>query len=171
MKLGLFTNWTEEEFTGYWDGKGRPFAPGEKQWMPRYLAEHFAKHLTNRELLRVKPNGQPVYKDGEKFTSPKKPEDVPLYMKLFNKAFTPDPEDTAPGAEKKNDIDDLIKLANKTKESQKQGKEKALDNKNDDKKPESKSEKEKKDVQDPDEPQVITPPDDDEDGDDDSSFV
>ena len=139
MKTALFTNFSEEEFTGHWDGKGKTFTPGQTMYMPDYLAGHFAKHLVNRELLRKKADGTPVYANGEKFVSPKKPEDVPQYMDLFNKAFTPDDEEAL--GDKKDDIDTLIKVANKNRE----------------KKP-TVAEK-----QDPNGPQIILPPEDDED--------
>lgn len=146
MKTALFTNYTDREFIGYWDGKAKKFAPGQSLYMPDYLARHFAKHLTNRELLRTDENGNLVYKDGEKMTSPKKPEDVPLFMELFNKAFTPDETDEL--GSQKDDIDALIGAANKNRE-------KKLETKEDIKK----AAKEKAD---PTKPQVIIPADFDE---------
>jgi len=145
-KTALFTNWTDEEFTGYWDGKGRIFKPGQSLYVPDYLARHYAGTLTNRELLRTNKNGQPIYKDGEKMTSPKKPEEVPLYMELFNKAYTPD-EDKTP--EKKSDLDTEIDVLNRNKTKEL-------------------SSKKKTGEQNPKELQVILPPDFDED--DESSF-
>ena len=136
MKSALFTNWTNEEFIGYWDGKGKKFTPGQSLYMPDYLARHFAKHLTNRELLRKDATGNLIYREGEKMTSPKKPEDVPLYMELFNKAYTKD--DTEEMGEEKDDIDTLISTANKNR------KEKLVGNPAD-------------------EPQIVLPPEDDED--------
>lgn len=113
MKTGLFTNFTDKEFVGYWDGKGKKFAPGQSLYMPDYLARHFAKHLVNRELLKPDGGGNLVYKDGDKMTSPKFPEQVPLFMELFNKAYTPD--ETEDLGEKKDDIDALIGAANKNR--------------------------------------------------------
>ena len=147
MKTALFTNFSEETFTGYWNGKGKTFKPGQSVYMPNYLAEHFAKHLVNRELLRVKPDGTPVYKDGEKMTSPKKPQDVPLYMDLFNKAYTPD--DDEPMSQEGDEMDTAIDTANKNR--QQRDSEAA--------------------AQSPDEPQIIMPPEDDEDDGDESSFT
>lgn len=115
-KAAAFINWTEEEFTGYWDGKSKTFQPGERKWMPDYLARHLAKHLTNRELLRTRPDGTLVHKDGDKMTSPKKPEEVPMFMNLFNKAYVPDTEtDDEELGSKKDDIDALIDAANKNR--------------------------------------------------------
>jgi len=139
----LFTNFTNEKFIGYWDGKGREFAPGQSLYMPDFLARHYASTLTNRELLRTDKNGQSVYKDGEKMTSPKFPEQVPQYMELFNKAYTPDEEETL---EKKSDLDTEIDVLNKNLE---------------------KSEKNKVGKQNPKEPQIVLSPDFD---DDESSF-
>lgn len=140
MKTALFTNFTSEEFVGYWDGKGKKFAPGQSLYMPDYLAAHFAKHLVNRELLRTDANGNLVHKDGDKMTSPKKPNDVPLFMELFNKAFQPD--ETEDMGSSSDGIDALIGAANKNRNRQETKEPKA---------------------QDPNEPQIVLPPDDDED--------
>lgn len=113
MTTSLFTNFTDEEFTGHWDGKPRKFAPGQSVYMPTFLAEHFAKHLANRELLRRDSGGTLIYKDGEKFVSPKKPEEVPLFMELFNKAFTIDEDEVS--EEKEDELDTQIKVANKNR--------------------------------------------------------
>ena len=107
MKTALFTNFSNESFTGYWDGKAKIFKAGESRYMPDYLAKHYAKHLVNRELLRRDDNGNLIYKDGEKFTSPKRPEDIPLYMELFGKAYQSEEEeqddiDVAMDVEEKN---------------------------------------------------------------------
>ncbi len=152
MRTALFTNFTDQEFIGYWDGKGKKFTPGQSLYMPDYLARHFAKHLTNRELLKTDKNGQLVYKDGEKMTSPKKPEDSPIFMGIFNKAYKPDEEDEAVG-EKKDDIDTLIDVANKNRKGK-------LNIKDSDAKTGKLKEK-----QDPKKPQVVLPPDFDEDED------
>lgn len=76
----LFLNFSNEDFTGYWGGRGRTFKAGEKKFLPRYLAEHYALHLTNRELLKL---------GKETSTSPKNPSQVPEFMELFNKACIP----------------------------------------------------------------------------------
>lgn len=113
MKTALFTNWTNEDFDGYWDGKKKTIKAGQQIWMPDYLAKHFAKHLTNRELLRTDDKGNLVYKNGEKFTSPKNPEQVPLFMELFNKAYQSD--ETEEMGQEHDDIDALINSANKNR--------------------------------------------------------
>jgi len=163
MRTALFKNWTEEEFTGHWNGKPRTFEPGESIYMPEFLARHFAKYLTNRELLRVNSKGIPRYKGGEKMTSPKKPEDVPLFMELFNKAFQLD-DDTE--EDKKDDIDTLINVANKNRKAGKgnKGEENPEEEKKADKKPETKANKKNK-AQDTNEPQIIDVPDDEDDED------
>lgn len=139
MKTALFINFTEKEFTGYWDGKGRTYKPGQSEYMPDYLAQHFAKHLTNRELLSKDDRGRAKYPGGERSTSPKKPEDVPLFMELFNKAYTPD--DTEELGKESDGLDALIGAANKNRE-----------------------EKKLKGKQDPNEPQMIPNPDFDDEG-------
>ena len=107
MKTVLFTNFSNEDIEVFWDGVGRKYKAGESKYLPDYLAEHSARLLTNRELLRL---GQ------ERSMSPKKPEDFPEYMKLFNKAYTPD-ENEAPEAPKKNALDVEIEVANKNREN------------------------------------------------------
>jgi hypothetical protein len=97
MTNATFFNWSDEAFTGYWDGKPKTFAPGAKQLMPAWLAEHFAKHLTNRELLK---------QGKDTATSPKFPEQVPAFMELFNKAFIPDAASAGEGS-----IDEIISSA------------------------------------------------------------
>lgn len=81
MSNATFHNFTDKPFTGHWNGKPKTFKPRERVYMPRYLAEHFAKHLTNSVLIE---------KGKESYTSPKKPEDVPVFMEIFNKAFIRD---------------------------------------------------------------------------------
>ena len=111
----LFTNFTDQEFTGYWDGKPYPFKAGQSKYMPDWMARHFAKHLTNWELLRKDVNGNDVHKDGEKMTSPKFPEQVPVFMEYFNKEYTPDETETE--GEVKSDLDVELEILNKPSES------------------------------------------------------
>lgn len=99
MTNATFHNFDTEPFTGYWDGKAKTFKPGEKVYMPGFLAEHFAKHLTNKVLIRT---GKEVY------TSPKKPADVPEFMQLFRRAFILDE-----GSQGDNSLDAMISGARK----------------------------------------------------------
>lgn len=46
----VFTNFSEEEFEGRWNKKIWRLKAGRSYYLPFYLAEHFAKHLVNREL-------------------------------------------------------------------------------------------------------------------------
>ncbi len=117
MKTAQFTNWTNEDFVGFWDGKPRKIGAGESLSMPDYLAKHFAKHLTNRELLRTDAKGELVYKNGDKMTSPKFPEQVQLFTELFNKACSVEESESI--GEKKDDIDTLIEVANRNKKDKK----------------------------------------------------
>ena len=78
MKTALFTNFSNEDFIGYWNGKPYKFKAGEGKYFEEGIAQHFAKHLVNRELLKL---------GKERATSPKFPEQVPDFMELFNKAF------------------------------------------------------------------------------------
>lgn len=111
----LFTNYSEQEFTGYWDGKPHHFKAGQSKYMPDWMAKHFAKHLTNQVLLSKKTDGSLVYPDGEKMTSPKFPEQVPMYMELFNKAYTPD---VTQEGEVKSDLDVELEILNKPASSE-----------------------------------------------------
>ena len=77
MKTAIFRNFTNKPFVGYWDGKKRTFAPGAEKLLPAFLAEHYATHLANACLIE---KGEYTY------TSPKKPDQVPQFMELFEKA-------------------------------------------------------------------------------------
>lgn len=81
MSNATFYNFTDKPFTGYWDGKPKTVKPGEKIYWPAWLAEHFAKHLTNQVLIE---SGKEVY------TSPKNPGQVPQFMEIFKKCYIPD---------------------------------------------------------------------------------
>lgn len=161
MKTALFVNFTEETFTGYWDGKPKKFEPGQSVYMPDYLANHFAKHLVNRELLRKDRSGNLLYPDGEKFTSPKKPEDAPLFMELFNKAYIPDDEEDMGSTN--DDIDALIKVANKNRKNPQQPTSSNSPVLSDQEKPKPSTN------QNPNEPQIIVSPDFDDDDEDDDA--
>ncbi len=110
-KTALFTNFTEEEFIGYWDGKAKKFVPGQSIYMPDYLAKHFAKHLANRELLKkgLDRDTSPKVKmaaDGTEYV------DNLTFTEMFNRAYTPDEEEIG---ETKTDVDTLIDVANKNR--------------------------------------------------------
>jgi hypothetical protein len=112
MKTALFTNFSNEPFTGYWNGKPKKFEAGQSLWMPDYLAKHFAKHLTNRELLKL---------GKERDTSPK-PKVAPdgtvfvdnlAFNELFNKAYTPDATEGI--GQEQDSIDVQIAVANRNR--------------------------------------------------------
>jgi hypothetical protein len=50
MKAVTFTNWTNEDFTHAWDSVPYTFKKGKSMMVPDWQAEHFAKHLTDREM-------------------------------------------------------------------------------------------------------------------------
>lgn len=99
-KTALFFNFTNEPFTGYWDGKEKTFKAGEQRYMPEWLARHYAKHLTNQELLKL---------GHETSTSPKFQEQVPKFMEIFNKCFIM-PED----AVEQDDASSATDIADRT---------------------------------------------------------
>lgn len=84
MKTALFINIDNEEFVGYWNGKPRRYAPHSENPMMDFLARHFAKHLTNKMLQKA--GGPP---GGDRMTSPKKPEDFPVFMEIFAQCYKP----------------------------------------------------------------------------------
>lgn len=93
MKTAYFHNFSSETFVGMWDGRKKTFKPGAKLLMPESLASHYATHLANRELIKL----------GEfTSTSPKKPDQVPKFKELFDKACIID-EDSY--EEDENDMD------------------------------------------------------------------
>ncbi len=53
MESKLFINWSPEEFIGMWDSVPYKFAPGQTVYLEDWKANHFAKHLTDRELNRA----------------------------------------------------------------------------------------------------------------------
>lgn len=50
VKPVLFTNWTSEDFTYSFDGAPWHFKAGSSIYLEEPKAEHFAKHLVDREL-------------------------------------------------------------------------------------------------------------------------
>ncbi len=97
MKTATFLNFTKEDFTWNWDNIPFTFKAGESKRMEASQAKHFAKHLTNRELLKT---------GKENYTSPKFPEQVPEFMAIFNRIIIEESEDMP---EAKIDMDLLNK--------------------------------------------------------------
>lgn len=52
-KSVLFKNWSSEDFSWTWDGVSYEFQAGQTMYLQDYLAEHFAKHLADREMIRA----------------------------------------------------------------------------------------------------------------------
>lgn len=103
-RLARFTNWREKEFSWKWNGEEYTFNPGQTMILPQYLAEHFAKHLTNMSLTE----------DGlEQYCSPKKPVDVSKFMEYFKKSYS---EETELGSEEVSPLKAAILEANKDTE-------------------------------------------------------
>lgn len=87
-RIVKFTNFSKEDFTWTWNKIPYRFPAGEFRFMETNLANHFAKHLINRELLK---------QNRETDTSPKKPEENVFYMALYKKAV--EPVETSEGAD------------------------------------------------------------------------
>lgn len=49
-----FYNWTDEDFTYTWDKVEYEFPAKTSMYLEAGLAQHFAKHLTDREMLKCK---------------------------------------------------------------------------------------------------------------------
>jgi len=101
--VARFTNWSDEMFTCKWAGEEATFEPGESKVMVKYLAEHFAKHLTDRELVKMGS-------DYERMMSPKKKEDNKKYMEIYSKAYTDDVDGHKNPSSLKEFIDENEKL-------------------------------------------------------------
>lgn len=48
----VFINWSKETFICHWDGVPYTFHPGQSIYLEDWKADHFAKHLTDREMQR-----------------------------------------------------------------------------------------------------------------------
>lgn len=96
-KSVLFVNFSKETFIGEWDKQKEAFKPSASKRLPEWLANHYAKHLVNRELLKA---------GKENDTSPKVPQDNAVFMELFSKAVIDE------GAEDKDDLALDVELMN-----------------------------------------------------------
>lgn len=56
-KRYLFSNWTNEDFTGVWGGAPTTVKQGETIELPMYKAYHFTKHLVNKEMMKDGKDG------------------------------------------------------------------------------------------------------------------
>jgi hypothetical protein len=94
-QVALFRNFSSEPFDGQWGGATETFQPGESKYMEAWKANHYAKHLANRELIR----------DGhETHTSPKNPGQDVIFMSYLNKAMIVDEKSTADAASVHSDV-------------------------------------------------------------------
>ncbi len=106
-KAILFRNWTTEDFTHTWNSVEYDFPAGSDTRLEESLANHFAKHLTDRELLKVTQ-----MKDGKEEQLPVDHFTRPTYLK---KCF---PESEA--IEARNEVDLQIKMDNPESKPKKQ---------------------------------------------------
>ena len=53
MQTLLFKNWTTEDFVGHWDGAPYKIKAGASIYLEDWKANHFAKHLVDRELQKA----------------------------------------------------------------------------------------------------------------------
>lgn len=116
MDTALFTNFSNEKFTGFWDGKPRNFAPGESKLLPTYLAKHYAKHLANRELLKIgkERDTSPKVKinqDGSEYY------DNINFNEMFNKAFIPS-DTIAEGVDENDSVDTQVAVTSNQKKEE-----------------------------------------------------
>lgn len=52
MQTKLFVNFSNEDFTGYWDSTPYRIKSGQEILLEDWKADHFAKHLVDRELQK-----------------------------------------------------------------------------------------------------------------------
>ena len=105
MKIATFYNYSDDIFAhpslgGHddicqWGGEPYCFPAGSKIKMEDWKSAHFAKHFTNRELLKLPKDDKGVC-IGEMHTSPKmknlefySSEDDPIFMEIYNKCYLP----------------------------------------------------------------------------------
>jgi hypothetical protein len=63
MKTITFHNWSDQDFTWTFGNEPTTFKAGQRVILPDYLANHFAKHFVDRELIQTvdeKGNELPV---------------------------------------------------------------------------------------------------------------
>lgn len=53
MESKIFLNWSNEEFVGMWDSIPYKIKAGQNVYLEDWKANHFAKHLTDRELNKA----------------------------------------------------------------------------------------------------------------------
>lgn len=53
MQAKKFTNWTTEDFTWKFDGIEYTFKAGETMFLEDFKADHFARHLVDREMNKT----------------------------------------------------------------------------------------------------------------------
>ena len=75
-----FTNFSNEDFTWTLNKISYTFPAHSVKFMEIGVANHFAKHLVNRELLK---------RGRQNDTSPKKKEENPFFMELYNQCIEP----------------------------------------------------------------------------------
>lgn len=55
-KAVKFTNFSDETFVGVWNREPREYKPGKGEILPFYMADHFSKHLIDREITKLGKN-------------------------------------------------------------------------------------------------------------------
>lgn len=97
-----FTNFSDEDFTHTWNNIPYTFKAGTVKFMESGLANHFAKHFINRELLK---------RGRENDTSPKPNTDGkienPFFMELYHRCIEPVSMEEGPTDQTKLEADAL----------------------------------------------------------------
>lgn len=131
MKIAKFVNYTDEIFAhpslgGHddicqWGREPYCFPPKSSKTMEEWKARFFAKHLTNRELLKI-PGGEyhtsPKMKNGEFYSDG----DDNIFMEIFNKCFLPMDVEYSSEEKMKDDLmnpkdDKLVEIQDEIKEN------------------------------------------------------
>lgn len=96
VRVVKFTNFSDEDFTHTWNKIPYTFKAGAVKFMEWGIARHFAKHLVNRELTK---------RGRDSDTSPKKPDENPYFMDLFNQCIGEVETDGSPADQTKLEQD------------------------------------------------------------------
>lgn len=99
MQAVKFTNWTDEDFSWKFDGVLYTFRAGETMFMESDKAEHFAKHLVDREMNRMNQEKGLSGTKGELSTNR-----VDLRKEFWDKCFPSSEEVTPTEAVNLNEI-------------------------------------------------------------------
>jgi len=56
----IFTNWSDEDYTGTWNGISETVKAGEFKELPEYKAFHYCRHFVDREMQKAKVKDESI---------------------------------------------------------------------------------------------------------------